>query len=265
MAMSSRSGTSSQSSRSSEWAGRHERGVAHGRPGVTGVEFIAVNTDASRSRQASDVKIHIGSQVSTWARRGRRPGDRPGGAEGRRARRRALKGRGYFITAARAGHRHRCGGDPGRAREGGARRLTVGRDEAVRLRGPPDEREVGTQDPRARRHADRDRERPAAPGGRRRRPRSSRRSGWLTSAARASGDHRPDHRPGPREPRLRGRPDDHDRHGAGARRDRHRLGRNRAAEPRAPPSPRRCSRRRSRARPGSSSTCPAPRTSASSR
>ena len=43
--------------------------------GVTGVEFIAVNTDAQSLQMGdADVKIHIGSQVDTRARRGRRPG-----------------------------------------------------------------------------------------------------------------------------------------------------------------------------------------------
>ncbi len=57
--------------------------------------------------------------------------------------------------------------------------------------------------------------------------------------------------PGPRQPRLRRRAHDHARRRLGADGHRHRLrARTAPPRPRAPPSPRRCSRRRSRARPG---------------
>ena len=118
-----------------------------------------------------------------------------------------------------------------------------------------------------RRHADRDRERPAAPGrreadlGRRRVPDGRRRP-----PPGRPGHHRPDHRPRPRQPRLRRRAHDHARGGLGADGHRHGVAA-RTARPRrrARPSPRRCSSRRSRARPGSCSTSPAAPTSACSR
>ena len=72
--------------------------------------------------------------------------------------------------------------------------------------------------------------------------------------------------PGHRQPRLRRRAHDHARRRLGADGHRHRL-RARTAPPRPPaaPSARRCSSRRSRARPASCSTSPARRTSACSR
>ena len=72
--------------------------------------------------------------------------------------------------------------------------------------------------------------------------------------------------PGPRQPRLRRRAHDHARRRLGADGHRHRVRREPRRRGRARwPSPRRCSRRRSRARPASSSTSPAAPTWASSR
>ena len=238
--------------------------------GVTGVEFIAVNTDAQSLQMGdADVKIHIGSQAHVGSARAptrHRPGGGPGVA--RRAEAEPLKGADIHHRGRGRGHRHRCGADPGRAREGGARRPhRRGRDEA-RLRGPP---AVGARGgrhpgaPRARRHADRDRERPPLQVVEKK-----------TSVVEAF------------------RADDVLRQGVQGITDLITVpglvnldfadvrtimtdagsalmgigtasARTAPPKPRAPPSPRRCSRRRSRARPASSSTCPAPRTSASSR
>ena len=72
--------------------------------------------------------------------------------------------------------------------------------------------------------------------------------------------------PGHRQPRLRRRAHDHARRRLGADGHRHRRrARTAPARPRAPPSARRCSSRRSRAPPASCSTSPARPTSASSR
>ena len=72
--------------------------------------------------------------------------------------------------------------------------------------------------------------------------------------------------PGHRQPRLRRRAHDHARRRLGADGHRHRPGREpRRPRRRAPPSARRCSSRRSRARPASSSTSAGPPISASSR
>src|SRR5712671_4261900 len=82
--------------------------------GLSGVEFIAVNTDAQALMMwDADVKIHIGSQSTRGPRRrpGRRAGEprrAEGGAEGRR----------HGLRRRRRGRRHRDGwrADRGRAR-----------------------------------------------------------------------------------------------------------------------------------------------------
>ena len=108
--------------------------------------------------------------------------------------------------------------------------LTVGvvtRPFAFEGRRRAEQAEVGhPEPPRPRRHADRDRERPAAPGrreadagdrgvpDRRRHPPPGR-----------AGHHRPDHRARARQPRLRRRAHDHARRRLGADGDRHGIGR----------------------------------------
>ena len=120
---------------------------------------------------------------------------------------------------------------------------------------------------RRRRHADRHPEREAALDRRaahvdpRRVPPGRRRP-----APGRPGHHRPDHDPGPDQPRLRRRPHDHDRRRQRPDGHRHRLAaRTAPPRPRATRSPARCSRRTSRAPPASCSTSPAAATSACSR
>ena len=97
--------------------------------GLTGVEFIAVNTDAQALLMSdADVKLQIGSDGDPRPRRGREPRGRagrragePGRAEG------GAQGRRHGLRDRRRGRRHRHGGAPTVAeiaRELGA--LTVG-------------------------------------------------------------------------------------------------------------------------------------------
>ena len=199
--------------------------------GLTGVEFIAVNTDAQALLMSdADVKIHIGSQVTRGLGAGADPevGQRGGARVSRRVEGRP-EGRGHDLHHGRRRRRdrHGCRSDRRGARAGARRADRRRGDEAVRLRGPSPLRAGGGRDQRAarvRRHADRDRERPAAPGdreehvrarvvpARRRRPPPGR-----------PGDHRPDHGPRSRQPRLRRRADDHARGRLCPDGDRHRC------------------------------------------
>ena len=109
--------------------------------GLSGVEFIAVNTDAQALLMCdADVKIHIGSKATRGPRRRRRPGGRPrrGAGEPRRAEGGA-EGRRHDLRHGRRGRRHRhrrrARSSPSSARElerADRRR----RHEAVRVRGP---------------------------------------------------------------------------------------------------------------------------------
>ena len=188
--------------------------------GLTGVEFIAVNTDAQALLMCdADVKIHIGSQATRGLGAGADPAvGKAAAQESRDELKEALKGADMvFITAGEGGGTG-TGAAPivGRVGRRGAWR-THGRrgHAAVLVRGPQAGAAGRARDrgsPRHGRHADRDRERPPAPGGReadidrrcvqarRRRP-----------PARRPGHHRPDHDPGSRQPRLRRRAHDHAR------------------------------------------------------
>ena len=139
--------------------------------GLSGVEFIAVNTDAQALLMTdADVKIHIGSKATRGLGAGADPAvglaaatgeprRAEGGAEGRR----------HDLRHRRRGRRHRHGRCAGRRRareraRGAHRRR---RHPAVRLRGQAPGGAGRGRDPepaRSGRHADRDRERPAAPG-----------------------------------------------------------------------------------------------------
>ncbi len=162
--------------------------------GLTGVEFVAVNTDAQALLMCdADVKIHIGAKATRGLGAGADPGRRPrrgdgvarraeGGAEGRR----------HDLRHRRRGRRHRhrrrARRRRARARARGAHRRR--RDAAVRLRGPPARPagRAGDHDAlRQGRHADRDRERPPACRSSRSAHRSRTPSRWpTTSCARAS-------------------------------------------------------------------------------
>ena len=161
--------------------------------GMSGVEFVAVNTDAQALLMTeADVKIHIGSQATRGLGAGADPKMGLAAAqESRDELKEALEGRGHDLRhrrrGRRHGHRRRAGrrGDRARARRSDGRR----RHQAVRVRGPAAGRAGGAghpDPPRERRHADRDRERPPAPGRRAIDARSRTRSAWwTTSCARA--------------------------------------------------------------------------------
>src|ERR1044072_5192202 len=86
--------------------------------GLTGVEFIAVNTDAQALLDTdADVKIHIGSKATRGPGGGAQPQGRPAAAEESRDElKEALKGADMiFVTAGEGGGP----GEPRRA-EGGA-------------------------------------------------------------------------------------------------------------------------------------------------
>ena len=191
---------------------------------MSGVEFVAVNTDAQALLMTeADVKIHIGSRRTRGLGAGADPKVGPAAAqESRDELKEALKGADMIFVTAGEGGGTGTGGAPVVAeigRELGA--LTVGvvtRPFAFEGRLRADQAEQGVQTlARERRHADRHRERPAAPGRRaddagdrgvphgRRHPPPGR-----------AGHHRPHHRPGPHQPRLRGRAHDHARRRLGA-------------------------------------------------
>ena len=242
--------------------------------GLTGVEFIAVNTDAQALLMCdADVKIHIGAKATRGLGAGADPAVGQAAAqESRDELKEALKGADMVFVTAGEGGGTGTGGAPvvaEIARELEA--LTVGvvtRPFTFEGRRRAEQAEHGHRATSATgRHADRDRERPAAPG--RREADADRRrvpDGRRHPPPGRPGDHRPDHRPGPRQPRLRRRAHDHARRRLGADGDRHRVAaRTARPRPRGLPCRRRCSRRRSRARPGSCSTSPAAPTSACSR
>ena len=238
--------------------------------GVSGVEFVAVNTDAQALLMTeADVKIHIGSKATRGLGAGADPKVGLAAAEESRDElKEALKGADMvFVTAGEGGgtgtgRRADRRADRPRARRAHRRR----RDPAVRVRREAPGRSGRAGHPvaaRQRRHADRHRERPPATG--RRAVDSGHRGvphGRRHPAPGRAGDHRPHHGPGPHQPRLRRRAHDHARGRLGAdghrRRDAATTARSRRPGPR---SRRRCSRRRSTGRPGSCSTSPAARTS----
>ena len=162
--------------------------------GLTGVEFIAVNTDAQALLMCdADVKIHIGAKATRGLGAGADPevGHAAGDGEPRRAeggaegRRHGLRHRGRGRR-----HRHRRRADRRRARaraRGADRRRRHAAVRASRAGGAPHQAEQGIDElARAGRHADRDRERPAAAGGREEDVDRRTRSGWpTTSSARA--------------------------------------------------------------------------------
>ena len=79
--------------------------------GLSGVEFIAANTDAQALQMTdADLKLHIGATPHQGARRRRQPADRPGRG-GRVARRHqgGAQGRGHGVRHRRRGRRHRHG------------------------------------------------------------------------------------------------------------------------------------------------------------
>ena len=192
--------------------------------GVSGVEFVAVNTDAQALLMTeADVKIHIGSKATRGLGAGADP--RVGLAAARGEPRRAEggpQGRGHDLRHRRRGRRHRHGrragrrADRPRARRAHRRR----RHAAVRVRGQAPRRPGRAGHPdaaRERRHAHRHRERPAAAG---RRALDARDRGVPDGRRHPPpgrpGDHRPDHRPRAHQPRLRRRAHDHARGGLGA-------------------------------------------------
>ena len=183
----------------------------------------------------ADVKIHIGSQATRGLGAGADPAVGQAAAqESRDELKEALKGADMVFVTAGEGGGTGTGAAPivaeprPRAERAHGRR----RHEAVRLRGPEALAAGGArhrEPARPRRHADRDRERPAAPGrreedvGRRRVP-----HGGRHPPPGRPGHHRPDHGARPRQPRLRRRAHDHARRRLGP--DGHR--RRRRREPR---------------------------------
>jgi len=141
--------------------------------GLSGVEFIAVNTDAQALLMCdADVKIHIGSKATRGLGAGADPAVGQAAAqESRDELKEALKGADMIFVTAGEGGGTGTGGAPIVAEPGRRARRSDGRGRhaAVRLRGAATLGPGRARDRRAsrsRRHADRDRERPAAPGGR---------------------------------------------------------------------------------------------------
>ena len=118
--------------------------------GLSGVEFVAVNTDAQALLMTeADEKIHIGSSATRGSAPARTRVGRAAAEESRDELKEALEGRGHGLRhrRRRRWHRHRrragrCA-DRTRARRAHGRR----RDEAVRLRGKlrADQAEQGIQ------------------------------------------------------------------------------------------------------------------------
>ena len=186
--------------------------------GVAGVEFVAVNTDAQALLMCdADIKIPIGQKSTKGLGAGADPGvGKAAALENRDELKEALKGADMIFITAGEGGGTGTGGAPviaDLARE--LETLSVGvvtrpfSFEGRRRSQQAETRHRGAARPG--RHADRDRERPAAPGrreedvDRRRVPDGRRRP-----APGRPGDHRPDHRPRARQPRLRRRPHDHE-------------------------------------------------------
>ena len=205
--------------------------------GLKGVEFIAVNTDAQALQMCdADIKLQIGDQLTRGLGAGADPEVGYGAAnESRDEIKEALKGADMVFVTAGEGGGTGTGAAPVIAeiakQEIGA--LTVGvvtRPFDVRGLAAPAPGRRGHRPPaRAGRHADRDPEREAA-GGRRAPHEHPRRvpRGRQRPAPGRPGHHRPDHDPGPDQPRLRRRAHDHARRRLGA--DGHRRGQRR--EPR---------------------------------
>ncbi len=162
--------------------------------GLTGVEFVAVNTDAQALLMCdADVKIHIGAKATRGLGAGADPAVGHAAAmESRDELKEALKGADMIFVTAGEGGGTGTGGAPvvaELARELEA--LTVGvvtRPFSFEGRRRGQQAEQGiSRALREGRHADRDRERPAPPGGREEDAARRMRSRWpTTSCARAS-------------------------------------------------------------------------------
>ena len=205
--------------------------------GLSGVEFIAVNTDAQALRESdADVKLQVGTKATRGLGAGADPAVGHAAAqESRDELKEALKGADMIFVTAGEGGGTGTGAAPvvaelGRELEA----LTVGVvTRPFGFEGRRRARAGGVGDPepsRPRRHADRDRERPAPPGSREEDTRAGRvpDRGRHSSPGRA-GDHRHDHPHGPRQPRLRRRSHDHARCGIRLDGYRHASGDGRAA------------------------------------
>ena len=197
--------------------------------GITQVDFIAVNTDIQQLQMSdAPTKIHIGSELTEGLGSGADPEiGRRAAEDGYDAIKRALRGSDMVFVTAGEGGGTGSGAAPvvaRIARELGA--LTVGivtmpfKFEGTRRAKQADDGVAGAA--RGVRHADRDPERPPARGARqvdvdaRRVPDRRRRA-----PPRRPGHLRPDHEPGPDQPRLRRRAHDHGGLRLGA--DGHRL------------------------------------------
>ena len=162
--------------------------------GLTGVEFIAVNTDAQALLMSdADVKIHIGAKATRGLGAGADPAvGRAAAQETRDELKEALKGADMIFVTAGEGGGTGTGAAPivaelgARAR--GADRRRRHEPFAFEGRRRAQQAEAGIDElAEKRRHADRDRERPAAAGGREEDAARPTRSGWpTTSSARAS-------------------------------------------------------------------------------
>ena len=186
---------------------------------MMGVEFISVNTDAQALLQSdAPHKIRIGDKMTRGLGAGADPGVGQRAAEEDSEKiYEALKDADMIFITAGMGGGTGSGAAPGhrRDRQGPGQPDGGGRDEALQLRGHAAQarrRAVHRAPQGEGRHAHHDPERPPARGrrqedldrgrlpGRRRRPAPGR-----------PGHQRPDHRPGPDQPRLRRREDDHAR------------------------------------------------------
>ena len=219
--------------------------------GLKGVEFIAINTDAQALLMSdADVKLDVGRELTRGLGAGADPEVGRKAAEDHAEEiEEVLKGADMVFVTAGEGGGTGTGGAPVVARIArslGA--LTIGvvtRPFTFEGRRRATQAETGI-DAAARRgrHPHRHPERPAAVDQRPRRQHArrvpQRRPG---AAVRRPGHHRPDHHPGPDQPRLRRRQVGHA--GRRLRADGHRLGPRRGPRGRRPPSwrsPSRCSR-----------------------
>ncbi len=185
--------------------------------GLKGVEFIAVNTDAQALLMCdADVKLHIGGKITRGLGAGANPEvGRAAAEESRDEIREILKGADMvFVTAGKGGGTGTGGG--ARDRRGGARAGSAHRGrghQAVHLRGPQarhpgrgGHRQPGQEG----RHPHHHPQRPPAAGGREAHLHHRGLQGGRRRAAPGrAGHHRPHHRAGPHQPRLRRRAHHH--------------------------------------------------------
>ncbi len=241
---------------------------------MMGVEFISVNTDAQALLQSdAPHKIRIGDKMTRGLGAGARSERGPAGGRGGLGEDlRGAQGRRHDLHHGRHGRWHGIRGRAGHRgdREGSWLAHRRRGHQAVQLRGHAPQaggRAVHRAPQGEGRHAHHDPERSAARGGRqedlhrRRLPRRGRRP-----AAGRAGHQRPHHRPGPHQPRLRRRQDDHARRRQLDDGHRHRDRREprRGCGPRGGHEPA-ARGRTSPARAASCSTSPAAATSACSR